>query len=72
MKIRLKSMTFRFALNIFNIILGESYIQVKVGKTKLAFGVSYLDIFISSDLRDTVVTAATWEVNTMAAHMRKF
>ena len=47
------------------------YISLKLGKQSRTFGVSYLDIFISSELRDTVVTAAIWEVNNMAAHTRK-
>ena len=46
--------------------------KLKVGKILRTFGVSYLDIFISSEPRDTVVTAAIWEVNNMAAHSRKF
>ena len=50
----------------------ESHIyKLKVGKQLRTFGVSYLDIFISSEPRDTVVTAAIWEVNNMAAHTRK-
>ena len=69
---RPKTMTVRFNLNVFNGILGESYIyKLKVGKKLRTFGVSYLDIFISSELRDTVVTAAIWEVNNMAAHTQK-
>ena len=47
------------------------YISLKLKKIR-TFGVSYLDIFISSEPRETVVTAAIWEVNNMAAHTRKF